>query len=186
MDEDSGEVKANLLKISAKLPAQRRWRKRPSEQGRPSHSSSAPVTMPGTRTTGCLGAAPARRSLAPGDSPACSAAKFGGMQWCRKSSSHHTVHKHPITQKHESTQLHLFRFLFPHSLESLPVFSFNTNLVGSSICCCCFSTLALLSHDEGSRKHSLRNRRIAAIASRDGAQLSSVPHGNSEREEKSV
>ncbi|KAG7010680.1 hypothetical protein SDJN02_27475, partial [Cucurbita argyrosperma subsp. argyrosperma] len=43
---------ANLFNVSVKLPPHRRFRNSPLAQGLPSQSSSPPVTMPGTKTTG--------------------------------------------------------------------------------------------------------------------------------------
>ena len=57
----------NLLNTSVKLPPQSRFRKRPSAQGLPSHSSSPPLTMPGTKTTRWRAVKPSRLSLVQGD-----------------------------------------------------------------------------------------------------------------------
>ena len=93
-----------LLKISVKLPPQRRLRNRPSAQGLPSHSSRPPVIMPGTKTTGWRAVKPSRLSLTAGNSGTWS--NVTGKQWYNNKRSHQVVQRYPIIQQQESKHLH--------------------------------------------------------------------------------
>jgi len=116
----------NLFKTSVKLPPQSRFRKRPSAQGLPSHSSSPPVTMPGTKTTGWRAVKPSSLSLVPGDSRTWKPGNVAGMQLNKTKRSHQVVHKYPIAQQHEFIQLHSFGCL-------LFLFSFFSKAVLASV-----------------------------------------------------
>lgn len=99
-----------LLYNSPNVPPQSLFLNKPSAHWCPSQSSSPPVTIPGTNTTGCLTVKPSLSSLRPGGSgngpvmaSVTNCGNDAGIALYKNNTNHQVEHIQPMNQQQLST-----------------------------------------------------------------------------------